>query len=45
MCDGITCEDLHLASMAGMDDITFHDLPYIELNPDECENVVLGLMI
>ena len=27
-----------------MDDITFDDLPYIELNPDECENVVLGLM-
>ena len=40
MCDDITCEDLHLASMAGMDDITFD-----ELNPDMCEKVVLGLMI
>ena len=45
MCDDITYEDLHHASMAGMDDITCNDLPYIDLNPDECENVVLGLMI
>ena len=40
MCDDITCEDLHLASVAGMDDITYDDL-----NPDVCENVVLGLMV
>ena len=26
MCDDITCEDLHLASMTGMDDITYDDL-------------------
>ena len=26
MCDDITCEDLHLASVAGMDDITYDDL-------------------
>ena len=41
----ITCEDLYLASMAMMDDITFDDLPYDDLIPDECENMVLGLMI
>ena len=45
MCDVITCEDLHLASMTGMDDITCDDLTYDDWNPDECENVVLGLMI
>ena len=26
MCDDITCNDLHLASVAGMDDITCDDL-------------------
>ena len=26
MCENITCEDLHLASVAGMDDITYDDL-------------------
>ena len=45
MCDDITCEDLHLASIAGMDDITCDDLPYDDINQDECENLVLGLMI
>ena len=40
MCDDITCEDQHLASVAWMDDITCDDL-----NPDVCEIVVLGLMI
>ena len=45
MCDDITCEDLHLASVAGMDDITCDDLIYDELNPDVCGIVVLGLMI
>ena len=41
----ITCEDLYLASMAGMEDITCDNLPYDDLNPDECENMVLGLII
>ena len=45
MCDDITCEDLHLASVARMDDITCDDLTYDDLNPDVCENVVLGLMV
>ena len=45
MCDGLTCEDLHLASMAGIDDITCDGLIYDDLNPGVCENVVLGLMI
>ena len=43
--DGITCEDQHLAGIAWMDDITCDDLTYDDLNPDVCENVVLGLMI
>ena len=33
MCDDITCEDLHLASVAGMDDIICGDLTYDVLNP------------
>ena len=45
MCDDITCEDLHLASMAGMVDLTCDDLLYDALNLDGCENTVLGLMI
>ena len=32
MCDDITCEDLHLASVAGMGDITCNDLTYDDLN-------------
>ena len=44
MCDDITCEDLHLASVVGMDDITCDDLTYDDLNP-ECETIGLGLMI
>ena len=36
MCYDITCDDLHLASVAGMDDITCDDLTYDDLNP-ECE--------
>ena len=44
MCDDITCEDLHLASVAGMDDITSDDLTYDDLNPD-CEILGFGLMI
>ena len=45
MCDDIIYEYLHLASMARMDDITRDDLTYDDLNPDLCENIVLGLMI
>ena len=45
MCDDVICEYLHLASIAGMDDITCDDLIYDDLRPDVCENVVLGLMI
>ena len=45
MCNDVTCEKLHLASLAGMDDITCDDLTYYDLNPDVCENMVLGLKI
>ena len=45
MCVDITCQDLHLASMSGMDDIICDDLTYNDLNPDVCENLVLGLKI
>ena len=38
------CEDLHLASVVGMDDITCDDLTYDDLN-SECEIIGLGLMI
>ena len=34
MCDDITCEDLHLASVAGMDDVTCVNLTYDDLNPE-----------
>ena len=44
MCDDITCEDLHLASVAGMVDITCDDLTYDDLD-QECEIIGLGLMI
>ena len=39
MCDSITCDEQHLASVVGIDDITYDDL-----NP-ECEIMGLGLMI
>ena len=39
MCDDITYEDLHLASVAGMDEI-----PCDDLNP-ECVRLWDGLMI
>ena len=45
MCDDIMFEDLHLASMARMDDISCDGLTYDDLNPGLCENVVFGLMI
>ena len=44
MCDDITCEDLHLASVAGMDDITCDDLTYDDLNL-ECKRLWDGLKI
>ena len=34
MCDNITCEDQHLASVAWMDDIPCDDLTYDDLNPE-----------
>ena len=45
MCDVIIFEDLHLAIMAGMDDIICDDQTYDDLNHDGSETVVLGLMI
>ena len=44
MCDDITCEDLHLASMAGMDDITCDDLINDHLSP-ECLRLWGGFTI
>ena len=44
MCDDITFKDLHLASVAGMDDIPYDDLKYDDLNP-ECMRLWYGLMI
>ena len=34
MCGDITCEDLHLTSVARMDDITCDDLTYDDLNTE-----------
>ena len=45
MCDDVTCEELRLANVAGMDDITCDDLTFDDMNPGVCKNVVLGLMI
>ena len=45
MCDHLTYEDLHLASVVSMDDIICDDLTYDDLNPVVFENAVLGLMI
>ena len=44
MCEDITCEDLHLVSVAEMDDIPCDDLIYDNLNP-ECVRLWDGLMI
>ena len=44
MRDDMTRDDLHLTSVAGMDDITCDDLTYDDLNP-EYEIIGLGLMI
>ena len=38
------CEDLHLPSVARMDDITCDDQTYDDINP-ESEIIGLGLMI
>ena len=45
MCDDVTCEELRLANVAGMDDITCDDLTYDDLHPVVCEIVVLRLII
>ena len=34
MCDEITSEDLHIASVARMDNIICDDLAYDDLNPN-----------
>ena len=44
MFDDITSEDLHLARVAGMDDIPWDDLKYDDLNP-ECLRLFDELMI
>ena len=44
ICDDITCEDLHLAIVVGMDDKTSGDLTYDDLNP-ECVRLWDGLTI
>ena len=42
MCDDITCGDLHLASVAGMDDITCDYLTHDDLNT---EGEIMGLRL
>ena len=42
--DGITCEDMHLASVTSMDDIIYDDLTYDDLNP-ECVRIWDGFTI
>ena len=44
MCDEITCEVLHLSSVAGIDDIPCYDLTLDDLNP-ECVTLWDGLTI
>ena len=44
MYDDITCEDLHLASVVGMDVIPCDDLTYDNLN-QECLRLWVGLTI
>ena len=41
----VTCENIDLASITGIDDITYDDLTFDDLNPDVCKNLLLGLMI
>ena len=33
MCDDMTCEDVHLASLARMEDVTSDILTFDDLNP------------
>ena len=42
--DDIMCDNIHLASVAGMDDIPCDDLTYDDINP-ECVRLRDGLMI
>ena len=42
MCDDLSCEDIYLASVAGLDDIPCDDLTYDDLNP-ECVSLRDGL--
>ena len=44
MCNDITCEDLHLARVTGMDDIPCDDITYDDLN-QECVRLWKGLTI
>ena len=44
MCDDITCNILHLASVARMDDITRDYITYDDLNI-ECVRLLAGLTI
>ena len=44
MCNEIICEDLHLGSVAGIDDIICDNLTYDELNP-KCVRLWDGLTI
>ena len=44
MCDDITCEDLHLASVVETNDIPCDDLTYDDQNP-ECVRLWDGLTI
>ena len=44
MCDDVTCDDLHLASVAAMNDMPCDDLTYDDLNP-KCEIIGMGLII
>ena len=44
MCDNITCEDKHLPSVAGMDNVPCYDLIYDDLNA-ECVQFWDGLTI
>ena len=44
ICDDITFNDRHLASVSGMDDIPCYDLTYDDLNP-ECVRLWDGLTI
>ena len=44
MCDDITCSEIQLASVAGMDDIPCDDLIYDDLN-QECVRLWDGLTI